>query len=124
MTGRVKIQSPNVDVVVKNDGSMKVDDSMRSTLESLGVSTTGFLGMHKSLRVYQRLVDPNQEVLVIGRIPKSDGAVMISGKKIDPVIISNMGRPEMIKTLAWKVAKTVGLSVLIGAAFLLFWHFL
>ncbi len=118
MTGRVKVLKSNPQVVVKNDGAMKVDDEIRSALKNLGITTTGMLGFNKRLRVYQRLVTPGEEVLVVGKIRQSEQGISISGRRLSPIIISSMDRAGMYRVFVWGMAKLAIIFYLVAAIFI------
>jgi hypothetical protein len=115
MTGWVSVQKANAQVVVKNDRAIKVDDGLRSALGSLGINTTGLLGFNKRLKVYLRLIAPGQETLVVGKIKQSDNIISISGRKLEPILISSMNKSAMLSELAWRVVKLMIPIYLVGA---------
>ena len=114
MTGRIRVQKSNAQVVVRNDVRLKVDSAMRSTLENLGITTKGLFGFDKRLRVYLRLIAPGEEILVVGKIVNLAGGISISGEEINPILISDLTRPEMLKMLAWQVVKPMIITYLVG----------
>jgi hypothetical protein len=115
MTGRVSVQKANTQVVVKNDGAIKVDDEVRNVLGNLGIHTTGLLGFNKHLKIYQRLIAPGEETLVVGKIRKSDSGISIYGRELKPIVISSFDRVGMLKELAWRVLKLMIPIYLVGA---------
>jgi hypothetical protein len=122
MTGRVTIQtSGNIDLVLENEISFEhPDDSIKAKLENLGIKTKGFLGFNKKLRVYERLIAPGEEILVLGKFQKDPQAISISNGSITPSVISNMGKTETIKTYFWRSIKPMLLPYLISIFFLAF----
>jgi hypothetical protein len=123
MTGRVSVQKANTQVVVRNDRTIKVDDAIRSVLGDLGVTTTGLLGFNKRLKVYQRLIAPWEETLVVGNIKQDDNVIPISGRKLEPIIISSLDKAGMIKKLAWRVIKLMIPVYLVGAIIVIIFLF-
>jgi hypothetical protein len=108
MTGRIKVQKSNAQVVVRNDLRLKVDSARRMTLENLGI------GFDKRLRVYLRLIAPGEEILVVGKIVNLAGGISISGKETVPIIISDLTRSELLKRLAWQAVKPMIITYLVG----------
>ena len=114
MTGRIKVQKSNAQVVVRNDLRLKVDSARRMTLENLGINTKGLFGFDKRLRVYLRLIAPGEEILVVGKIVNLAGGISISGKETVPIIISDLTRSELLKRLAWQAVKPMIITYLVG----------
>jgi hypothetical protein len=104
-TGWVNVQKANAQVVMRNDGTIKVDDGIRSVLENLGITTTGLSGFKKLLKVYQRRIAPGEETLVVGKITKIDHGISISGRKLEPIVISSLDKASMVKEFTWRVVK-------------------
>lgn len=125
MTGRISVQKSNAQVVLSNDARLKVDSALRTTLENLGITTKGLFGFDKRLRVYLRLITPGEEILVVGKIVNLAGGISISGKEINPVIISNLARPEMLKKLAWQAVNPMIITYLAGLIIvvIVLWYF-
>jgi hypothetical protein len=48
----------------------------------------------------------------------------MSAGAIVPLIISNLSKPEMMKTLLWRTARPVIIPYLLGLAFLVFFIFM
>ena len=96
----------------------KLGDPERTLVESLGIKTKGFLGFDKKMRIYERVITFGEDILVLGRIQKSEG--MISGGSITPVLVSNLGKGEMLKTYFWRTARPRLLPTLISFIFLVF----
>ena len=82
-------------------------------LENLGIKTKGFLGFNPRLRVYERLITPEEEILVLGKLEKGEGAISMSAGAIVPLVISNLSKPEMMKTLFWRSARPMIIPYLI-----------
>lgn len=103
MTGRIKIQDRNSDLVVKNESVLEnLDEGTKTSLQNLGIKTKGFLGFNKRMRVYVRLIAAEEEILVLGRLQKGESAISMSPGLIVPLVISNLSKPEMLKTLFWR----------------------
>jgi hypothetical protein len=120
MTGKIQIQDEGADFVLNNETTLNhLDDQIKAKLENLGVKTRGFLGFNKKLRVHERLIDPGEEIIVLGKVLKSEG--LISGGSINPLLISNMTKAEMLKKYIWQIARIMIIPFLIGLAFLGFY---
>jgi hypothetical protein len=121
MTGRIKIQDRNSDVVLNNESILEnLDEATKASLQKLGIKTKNFFGFNRKLRVFERLLAPEEEILVLGKLQMSEGAISITPGSIDPLVISNLSKPEMMKALFWRSVRPVIIPYLIGLAFLLF----
>ncbi len=121
MTGRIKIQDRNSNLVLNNELEQgQLDSQTRTFLENIGIKTKGFLGFDKRLRVYERTIAPDVEVLVLGKIRKEDNPLTISGGMIDPKVISNLGKAEMVREVMRRAIRSLILPVVIGLMITLF----
>jgi hypothetical protein len=122
MTGRVMIQATgNPVLVMENEIAYeKLDDATKAKLENLGIKTKGFLGFNKKMRVYERLIVPDQEILVLGKFEKDTASISISTGSIVPQVISNLTKTEMLKAYSWRTAKPMILPFIVSLAFLAF----
>jgi hypothetical protein len=121
MTGRIKIKDQNSQLVLNNETYLeKLGDNEKSILENLGVKTKGFWLFNPRLRVYERLITLGEEILVLGKLEKGEGAISMSAGAIVPLVISNLSKPEMMKTLLWRSARPAIIPYLIGLAFIAF----
>jgi hypothetical protein len=120
MTGRINIQAGKTDLVLDNEYAVEVDQQTKTALQNLGVETKGFSGFNKKLRVYERLIAPEEEILVLGTIKKSEEPISISGVSIVPLVISNLSKGEMLKALFRRSAWPMILPLLMGFAFLVY----
>jgi hypothetical protein len=120
MTGRINIQTAeNTDLVLNSEAAIeKLDDPTKAKLESIGIKTKGFLGFNKKLRVYERLITPGEEILVLGKFQKNPEMISISGGSISPLIISNLNKREMLKTYSWRTARPLIIPYLFSIAFI------
>jgi hypothetical protein len=97
-----------------------LDETTKTSLQKLGIKTKNFFGFNRKLRVFERLLAPEEEILVLGKLQMSEGAISITPGSIDPLVISNLSKPEMMKALFWRSVRPVIIPYLIGLAFLLF----
>jgi hypothetical protein len=122
LTGRVKIQPGNSDFVLNNETVMEnLDEVTKTRVETLGLKTKGFLGFNKRLKVYERTLSQGEEILVLGKIHKTEGQVSISSGAIIPLVISNLSRGELLKTYFWRTARQMIFPLLIGLGFTIFY---
>jgi hypothetical protein len=121
MTGRIKIKDQNSELVLNNETILdKLGEDEKIVLENLGVKTKGFWMFNPKLRVYERLIAPGEEVLVLGKLEKGDSAISMSAGAIVPLVISNLSKPAMMKTLLWRSTRPVIIPYLLGLAFIAF----
>jgi hypothetical protein len=121
MTGRIKILDNNSDLLVNNESVQeKLDETTKTSLQNLGIKTKGFLGFNKRMRVYERLIAPDEEILVLGKARMNEGAISMSAGSIVPLVISNFSKPETLKTLFVRSVRPIIIPYLIGLAFLIF----
>ena len=119
MTGRIKIRDHNSDLVINNESILNnPDETTKTALQNLGVKTKGFLGFNKRMRVYERLLAPEEEILVLGKLEKSESAISISAGSIAPLVISNYSKPQMMKALFWRTVRPLIIPYLVGLIFL------
>ncbi len=122
MTGRINIQTTgNADLVLNNEAAIEnLDDPTKAKLESIGIKTKGFLGFKKKLRVYEQLIAPGEEILVLGKFQKNPEMISISGGSITPLVISNLSKGEMLKTYSWRTIRPLIIPYLFSFAFIAF----
>jgi hypothetical protein len=125
MTGGVKIIDGKMDLVMDDEfATEKPDQDTKILLEKLGVKTKGVLGLNKRLRVYERTVSAEKEVLVLGRIQRNEDATSISGASIAPLVITNLSKPVLLKTLFWQIFRPMILTYLAGFALIAFYLYM
>jgi hypothetical protein len=121
MTGRIQVQDGKVKLLTSNETLMdNSDPSINQFLAGLGIKTSGLLGFKKRLRVYERVVAPDEELLVLGKLQKSSAPITIVGNDIQPLVISSQGRAETNKSLMWQAGKPLLIGYLVGLATLVF----
>lgn len=103
ITGRINIQNGDIDFFLDNESVItNLGIPERALVEGFGIKTKGFLGIDKKLRVYERIITPEKEITVLGRIQKAEGEISISGGSIIPELISNMSKGNMLKAIFWR----------------------
>ena len=124
-TGKILVQPEGADLILSEDSfSDHLDSQKMSVLQSLGVSTTNWLGSEKKMRVYERLIAPGEEVFVIGEIKVSDGSKSIASGTAAPMVITDRSEWEVLNALYLRVGKyfAIALIVGIGAVVAIFYH--
>jgi hypothetical protein len=125
MTGRVQILEGNPAIITNYETVLeKPDAKTKAFLENHDIKTKGFLGFDKRLRVYERLVSPTDEILILGKAQKNTTPTTISGIDIVPFVISNMGRAQTNKTLLIQAVRPMILPYLVGIGFLIFYLYI
>jgi hypothetical protein len=124
MTGRIQVQDGAANFLTSNESLRdNSDPSTNEFLSDLGIKTTGFFGFKKRLRIYERVVAPDEEILVLGSLQKSSNPITIIGNDILPLVMSNQSRTELNKSLLLQAAKPVLIAYLVGLATLVFIFF-
>lgn len=124
LTGRIKVQPINCDFVLNDETVLEnLDDSLKTKLEALGVKTKGFMGFGKRLRLHQRCLTQGEEIWVLGKFQKDPQVISISGGSIEPYVISNLGRGEMLKKYLRRNALPLVMPLLMGLALAIFYLF-
>ena len=124
MTGRIKILEGGADMVLGDDPAVEnLDQPTKTILENLGVKTKGILGFDKRLRLYERTLAPEEEILVLGRIQRIEGQISISGGAIVPQVISNLNKAQTLKALFWRGVRPMILPYAIGIVFIAFYFY-
>jgi len=121
MTGRIQVEDSSAGLLTNNQsGGDTSEPDAKNFIENLGIQTTGFLGIKKRLRMFERIILPDEEILVLGRLLKSSNPVTIVGNDITPLVISNLGRAETNKALLIRAGKPALISLAVFAAFVIF----
>jgi hypothetical protein len=116
ITGRIMVKSAEkAEMVMKDEFAQeKLDDAILEKLESLGIKTKGLFGIHKKIRVYERLIMPGEEITVLGKFDKDTQEGNIAGGAITPVVISNLNKPDLLKTYFWRNTRPMLVPYLIS----------
>jgi hypothetical protein len=98
LTSRIKVQPLNCDFVLNHETVLEnLDDSIMTKLEILGIKTKGFLGISRRLSIHMRSLTQGEEIWILGKFRKDPQVLSFSGGYIEPYMISNLGRGEMLK---------------------------
>jgi hypothetical protein len=120
MTGRINIQDAEFDFVLDNELVItNLAEAEKTLLESLGIKAKGLLGFDKKLRIFERTLTSDEEILVLGRIQRIEGQISFSGGSIVPQVISNLSKGQMLKTLFWRDVRPRLFSLAIGLVFII-----
>ncbi len=121
MTGRIKVQDRNSNLVVNTELEQnQLDPPTRSFLENIGITTKGFFGFDKRLRVYERIIAPDAEVFVLGKMRKEENPTTFSAGTVDPTVISNLGKEEMVREVVRRAIRSMLVPAIIGLMITLF----
>jgi hypothetical protein len=74
-------------------------DETLAAIERLGVSTTGFLGFGRRLRVRERYVTPGEQVYVLGEVERLGGQPTLRSIPGAPLILSDRSERELLLSL-------------------------
>jgi hypothetical protein len=119
-TGKVLVDPSRADLVLRDDvkrtwGLFQTLDTQTITaVESLGVGTTNFLGLHKKLRVYERYIYPGESIFVLGGLQGSDRDKAIRSVGGNLFVISDRSEADVLKALYGRAAIRVLLPILMG----------
>ena len=120
MTGRINIQNGDNDFFLDNEVVItKLDLPERAFVEGLGIKTKGLLGFDKKIRIYERIITPEQEITVLGKIQKVEGQISFSGGSISPELISNMPKGKIMKAIFWRDIRPRLFPLAIGLLFII-----
>ena len=122
MTGRINIQKGDTDFFVNTETAITdLGVPERAMVEGFGIKTKGLLGIDKKLRIYERIITPDEEITVLGRIQKAEGQISISGGSILPELISNMPKGQMLKAIFWRDIRPRLFSLVVSLLFIAFY---
>jgi hypothetical protein len=125
-TGKVQVNPSGADLVLIDDVKessgwlQSLDSQTLTAVERLGIETTGFLGLKKTLQVYERYVSPGENIYVLGEIQGSDGYKAIASAGGSPVIISDRSERELLTTLYGRVALWILVSIAVGGGLIFY----
>lgn len=124
MTGRIQVMDGKATMLTNNLTVTDTSDPEAvSFIESKGIKTTGILGFKKRLRMYERQVVPDEEILVLGKLQKTSTPVSIIGNDIVPLVISNQGRAETNRAILGQAVKPMFVSLVIVVSIVVFFLF-
>lgn len=118
-TGKLKIRSQKARLILHNDLKESsglfnsMDAHITEALLKMDIETKGFLGINRSLRVYERLLTPNEQIYVLAEIQENEGQTSFADR-IAPLLISDRSERGLLMTLYQRVAVKVFLTTVIG----------
>jgi hypothetical protein len=118
-TGKVTIHPDHAKFILANSteessGSFShLSDRTLAKLQQINLKTKGVLGFDRSLKVYERLIKPDQPMHALGKIQELDKMASFADRMAFS-IISDRGKGDLLKKLYWQVAARLGLALLIG----------
>jgi hypothetical protein len=125
-TGYVSVL-PTDAVLVLNDDFQKssgflnaLDAETLAAVQRLGVETTGFLGLKKSLKVTEKVIVPGDSIYVLGQVDTGSGTKVIQAAGRNSLIISDRSEQALLSGLYLEVALMIlGLPAVIGLVVLI-----
>ncbi len=118
---RIFVQPEGAVLILNDDLSQSsgltksLDQQTLDAVQGLGVDTTGFLGLQRTLRVAERWIKPGEDVFALGQIKIVDGRRQIAALDKGPLIIAD--RPEAL-LLRWLTARVALRLALIPMGYL------
>lgn len=101
-----------------------MSDEMLAAIERLGVSPTGFLGFGRRLRVFERRLEPGEQVYALGYVERIAGRPVLRSVPDAPLLLADRSEKDVLAALYARVGLTalvpilmivIGLTVLIAA---------
>jgi len=106
-TGRIQVFPANVELMLHDDLSKKANSitplppRINETLQSLSIQTTNIFGFQRLLRVYEQIIQPGDEIFVLGELMYEDGVKVIKSTGKFPFFISDYRDYDVISGLFW-----------------------
>lgn len=98
-----------------------LDPETLNAVQGLGVPTTGFLGLKRSLKVTEKVISPGDSIYVLGQVDTGSGTKTIKAAGPDSLIISDRSEQQLLSGLYREVALLIlGLPAVIGLVVLFF----
>jgi hypothetical protein len=123
-TGRVRLEPRHeMELILHGDVHKSsglfsaLDEDVQKTLSELGIKTKGAV-FNKSMRVYERYVEQDEQVYVLGKVVNKNGVMTMDGKS--PLIVSDHGKLRLIARYAWKVLTSMFLFAVVAVALFFF----
>jgi hypothetical protein len=108
-TGKVIVQPSIVELTLHKDINQSsglfnsLDEETKAAVETLGVETTGLLGMDNSLKVEESCIFPGDAIYILGQVIIEDGLKKIVSDDTNSLIISDRSEKELLGALYKKV---------------------
>ena len=112
-TGRIQVFPANAQLVLHTDFHKSgnflspLPPRIKSTIEDLGILTIDAPGVDRQLRVYERIVEPGDEIYILGEVQYENGHKLIKKGETAPFIISDRREDEVLSTLFKQVIVNV-----------------
>jgi hypothetical protein len=123
-TGRVRLEPQHqMELILHGDVHKSsglfsaLDEDAQKTLSALGINTKGFV-FNKSMRVYERYVEQDEQVYVLGKVMNKNGVMTMDGTS--PLIVSDHGKLRLIVRYAWKVLTSMLMFAVVAVALFFF----
>lgn len=76
-----------------------LDPQIKDVLERLGIETTDSLGNDKPLRIYEHIIEPEEQIYILGEIKYGNGVKTITATENAQQIISDHSQQELLGKL-------------------------
>jgi len=124
-TGKIQIHPADAKLVLHyavNEFSgflQSVSPQIQGALENLGINTTGFLGLNKTLQIREYIIEPGKQIYVLGNIGYTDGIRSIVTEESTPLVISDRSEKELLSAFYWRLTGNIffGALIVIGLLF-------
>lgn len=119
-TGWIQIYPANAQLIlyddIKKSGSFfhPLPARIKRTIEELGVPTMDAPGIDSKLRVYERIIDPGDEIYVFGEVGYENGAKVIKSEGKLPFIISDHKEFDVTNTLFTQIVGNIAVGIFIA----------
>lgn len=123
-TGKIQISPAGAYLILSDKrGSSSLfpmDFQSKNILEKLGVNTTDYLARYRALRVYERFIEPAEEIYILGEIEYRNGVRTIATADDTPAIISDHSQWQLLGKLYRDAAWRIFLAVFFAFELLIF----
>lgn len=97
------------------------DPKIKDLMRRIGIETSDNFGINKMLRVYEHIIEPEEEIYILGEIKYENGVKSITAEDRTPQIISDRSQRELLRTLYWNVLSRIFMASILV---FMFWSFL
>ena len=96
-----------------------MSDDMLAALERMGVRTTGFLGFGRRLRVFERRLEPGEQVYALGYVERIGGRPVLRSIPDAPLLLADRSENDLLSALYARVGLTALVPVVVVAVMLI-----
>lgn len=111
-TGRVMIlPDKNIDVILNSGRGRSFENGLRKwhishstkILDEFGIKPTNFLGMKRKLRVIETVIEPGEQLYVLGKVKFENGVKRIGSKFGAPLIIGFNSQERPLQMISFRL---------------------